>query len=215
MFFGPPGRGWTFRQDHAGRDARFGSRCHLIGGLAAVSHRNTILRVVTAVAGIFRLIVDSVLGEVIQAKRRSMIDGEIDERTSGSETTIHASGWGWVDNDIVNLACTMSGGLSAIALWYLSTGRARLKLLPSRPGQRVVAHRTDGLERLLEIHHDVVSVLAADRYANQRIFPIRPDERIDVSEGLRHGQQGRARSRAVHIVAVRNGEAQHPRSGRS
>ncbi|MEZ4523275.1 MAG: DUF92 domain-containing protein [Thermomicrobiales bacterium] len=182
----------------------------MIGGLAAVSHRNTILRVVTAVAGIFRLIVDSVLGEVIQAKRRSMIDGEIDERTSGSETTIHASGWGWVDNDIVNLACTMSGGLSAIALWYLSTGRARLKLLPSRPGQRVVAHRTDGLERLLEIHHDVVSVLAADRYANQRILPIRPDERIDVSEAYAMVSKVERVRELIRVVAVRNGEAQHP-----
>lgn len=92
-----------------------------IAGLTAVLYRRWLLLPVCLASGLAGSILDSVLGELVQRKRRALDSGEIIESASAAETqTVLISGLDWVDNDLVNLACTTAGGLLALALWSVA-----------------------------------------------------------------------------------------------
>jgi uncharacterized protein (TIGR00297 family) len=92
-----------------------------ISAFAGVLYGNPRFVPVVFSAGMTGSIVDSALGELVQVKRRSNTTGGLTERVhDGSQPTSYAAGWRWVDNDLVNLACTLTGGLVAFALWRLT-----------------------------------------------------------------------------------------------
>ncbi len=70
--------------------------------------------------GLAGSIVDSLLGSTAQARFHCVVCGKITERTChcGAETAI-SGGISWLNNDLVNLACTASGFAAAPALYML------------------------------------------------------------------------------------------------
>jgi uncharacterized protein (TIGR00297 family) len=70
-----------------------------------------------AIGGIAGSLADSLLGATLQATRRSA-DGTMTERAQDvhGRATMHATGLRWIDNDAVNLACTVTGALVALAV---------------------------------------------------------------------------------------------------
>lgn len=73
-------------------------------------------------AGLFGSTVDSLLGGTIQAIYYCPSCRKETERyprhTCGSETS-PLRGWGWLNNDWVNFACSLAGSLAALGLWLL------------------------------------------------------------------------------------------------
>ncbi len=70
-------------------------------------------------AGIAAQFLDSFLGATLQNKRRCTACGRMTERaTHCGETTIHSSGWRWMDNDAVNMLCTAFGALVVMAAHF-------------------------------------------------------------------------------------------------
>lgn len=60
--------------------------------------------------GFLAAIVDSLLGATLQARYRTIATNEISEhRPADSQRAVLHRGWGWLDNDRVNLACSLSG----------------------------------------------------------------------------------------------------------
>lgn len=71
-------------------------------------------------AGFLGSVVDSILGASIQAKFKCEVCGKATERVSHChEETKHISGLLWLDNDWVNVAGSLSGGLIFIAVYIL------------------------------------------------------------------------------------------------
>ena len=71
-------------------------------------------------AGFLGSVVDSILGASVQAKFKCEVCGTATERTSHChEETAHVSGFLWLDNDWVNVAGSLSGGLLFILLYLL------------------------------------------------------------------------------------------------
>lgn len=70
------------------------------------------------VGGVAGAMVDSVIGAVAQSRRRCpRCDEPTEQRVHRCGTATRAAGGiGWLDNDAVNLACTVSGGLLAALL---------------------------------------------------------------------------------------------------
>lgn len=63
-----------------------------------------------AIAGIIAQFIDSLLGATLQRRNRCAVCGKITERSEHcGQPTNYASGWRWLDNDVVNIACGMSG----------------------------------------------------------------------------------------------------------
>ena len=62
------------------------------------------------VAGLVSCLLDSVLGATAQALYRDRISAQLTERpTAGGLPNTLIRGWGWMNNDRVNLACTVAG----------------------------------------------------------------------------------------------------------
>ena len=81
---------------------------------------DTILIVVIIIAGFLGSIVDSILGASIQAKFKCEVCGKATERVVHChEETTHISGMRWLDNDWVNVAGSLSGGLIFMLLYLL------------------------------------------------------------------------------------------------
>lgn len=90
----------------------------VIATIAGLLYRDPRLMLTTLLAGMAGSIADSVAGELAQVKRRSLVDGELTEAARDEAgSTVYAAGLGWVDNDVVNLACTTTGGVAGYLLW--------------------------------------------------------------------------------------------------
>lgn len=83
-------------------------------------HWDITLLIMIAVSGFLGSIVDSILGASIQAKFKCAVCSKPTERLSHChEETEHVSGWLWLDNDWVNVAGSLSGGLIFILIYYI------------------------------------------------------------------------------------------------
>lgn len=69
------------------------------------------------VAGLAGSVMDSVLGAALQAKYREKTSGAIVESSDEPEAVELLSGFRWMTNDLVNVFCTLFGGLIAL-LFY-------------------------------------------------------------------------------------------------
>ena len=69
------------------------------------------------VGGIVGALADSVAGATVQGRRRCASCDALTERAvhSCGTPTVHAGGISWMDNDVVNVLCTMIGAASALA----------------------------------------------------------------------------------------------------
>ena len=68
-------------------------------------------------AGVVGALVDTVLGATVQARYR-LPDGSLTEKTeAGGVALPRACGVRWIDNDVVNWACTLTGGLGGAIAW--------------------------------------------------------------------------------------------------
>jgi uncharacterized protein (TIGR00297 family) len=115
-----------------------------IGALASVAARSGRLGMAVALAGMAGSTIDSLLGELIQVRRRDPATGELTEADAvDGVPTGYYSGWSWVDNDLVNFACTWSGALIALALYELAGGPPRRPSLAPVAGQPPVGHGAD------------------------------------------------------------------------
>jgi uncharacterized membrane protein len=89
-------------------------------------------------------LIDSILGELVQVRRLDASTGTLTEADAveGVPTRYH-SGWWWVDNDVVNLACTCSGAVIALALYELAGGPDHPASLAAVRRQPPVGHPAD------------------------------------------------------------------------
>ncbi|MDW8105631.1 MAG: DUF92 domain-containing protein [Armatimonadota bacterium] len=90
----------------------------LIAAVAwAVHPLSPVQALAVALGGIVGSVVDSLLGATVQARYRCAQCGEVVERREHCEASARqVAGWRWVDNDVVNLLCTLAGALTALAL---------------------------------------------------------------------------------------------------
>jgi uncharacterized protein (TIGR00297 family) len=65
---------------------------------------------------------DSLLGATVQAIYYCPVDRKETERhplhSCGAET-LHIRGWKWLDNDLVNFACSLAGAAAAVLVWRI------------------------------------------------------------------------------------------------
>lgn len=94
----------------------------LIAIVAGALGRSGMVVPAVLIGGISGASVDSVLGATVQAIYTCPQCMKPTERhplhTCGTRT-VHARGWVWLDNDIVNLAASIVGAVVAIGLWSL------------------------------------------------------------------------------------------------
>jgi uncharacterized membrane protein len=84
-----------------------------------VTLRDTMLAALSFAIGWGGMFFDSALGAWAQARFRCPRCATLVERRwheCGTRTTLE-SGWGWLDNDRVNLVTTLTAALIALALW--------------------------------------------------------------------------------------------------
>ncbi len=100
----------------------------LIGGVAALFSLGTGALGVIFIAGLSGLagsLFDSLLGATVQAIYYCPACQKETERhplhTCGTQT-VWVKGWVWMNNDLVNVACSLAGALSAIGLWLIVAG---------------------------------------------------------------------------------------------
>jgi uncharacterized protein (TIGR00297 family) len=100
----------------------------LIGGMASLFYLTMVgLKVilVASLAGLLGAVFDSLLGATVQAIYWCPKCEKATERypmhTCGANT-VHKRGWRWLNNDLVNFACSLAGALSALGLWLLLGG---------------------------------------------------------------------------------------------
>lgn len=90
-----------------------------LSGLLETENKLTIAEA-TLAGGFFGAIVDSLAGATIQAQYRCTRCGKTTEKKIHcSSRSEHISGILWINNDMVNLICTLSGGISASGLFLL------------------------------------------------------------------------------------------------
>jgi uncharacterized protein (TIGR00297 family) len=78
--------------------------------------------IAASLGGLAGSLFDSLLGASVQTIYRCPVCQKETERhplhTCGSPTE-HLRGWRWMDNDMVNLACSLIGGGVALGIWWL------------------------------------------------------------------------------------------------
>lgn len=73
-----------------------------------------------AIAGVLANFIDSLLGATVQRRNQCAVCQKITERNEHCDVlTQHFSGWRWLDNDIVNIICGVSGILLAMLATFL------------------------------------------------------------------------------------------------
>ncbi len=98
----------------------------LIGVLAAIILPvSGALAVSVAFAGLIGSLVDSLLGATVQALYFCPLDKMETEKhpLHGCGTpTVHIRGWTWLNNDLVNVACAITGALAALLMATIHLG---------------------------------------------------------------------------------------------
>src|SRR5512142_3234967 len=98
----------------------------LIGGLAAaMTPGSGSLLVDVTLAGLSGSLVDSLMGGTVQALYFCPLDKKETEKhpLHGCGTaTVQIRGWAWLNNDMVNIACSIAGALAALLLNVFRTG---------------------------------------------------------------------------------------------
>ena len=70
--------------------------------------------------GVIGNLTDSLLGATVQSKYACVVCGKVtEERNHCGKATTRFAGFKWIDNEMVNLLCSLSGGLSAVLIWGL------------------------------------------------------------------------------------------------
>lgn len=91
-----------------------------VGALFFTPDRAFELVVAASLGGLLGSFFDSLLGATVQAIYYCPKDQKETERhplhTCGTET-VQIRGWQWMNNDVVNFACSAMGALSALGLW--------------------------------------------------------------------------------------------------
>jgi uncharacterized protein (TIGR00297 family) len=94
----------------------------VIGSAAWLLHRTGSLGILALIGGLVGAMFDSLLGATVQAIYHCPTCDKETERhpyhTCGSETT-HLRGWPWLNNDGVNFASSIIGGLVAMVGWWV------------------------------------------------------------------------------------------------
>lgn len=122
---------WTLRRVPAGTSgavSRLGTLAGVLGAatvagaaLAMGGPRVTLVEVVVwTTSGTVGMLADSLAGATIQARFHDPVAGGLTERRPADGPT-PVRGWGWVDNDVVNVLCTATGAGVAVALAVLWT----------------------------------------------------------------------------------------------
>jgi uncharacterized membrane protein len=80
---------------------------------------------IASLSGLIGSLFDSLLGATVQAIYYCPACQKETERqplhTCGTQT-VRVRGWLWLNNDLVNFACSLAGALSATGLWLLLAG---------------------------------------------------------------------------------------------
>lgn len=89
----------------------------LSGGFWIRGSATTFAFIIIVLSGIVGALVDSLLGATVQAQYRCRVCGKITERTLHCETSsILVRGIRWIDNDVVNWACALAGGVAFLLI---------------------------------------------------------------------------------------------------
>ncbi|RKY56874.1 MAG: hypothetical protein DRP89_00615 [Candidatus Neomarinimicrobiota bacterium] len=92
-----------------------------LSGLFSLSESLMSLFIIIVISGILGALIDSVIGATIQAQYQCPNCNKITEKTihCGTYPTKLISGVKWINNDVVNLACTSSGALIVLLLHHI------------------------------------------------------------------------------------------------
>jgi uncharacterized protein (TIGR00297 family) len=94
------------------------------GGLPGLSDNFLLVLLIVTLGGVLGASFDSFLGATVQAMYHCPVCKKATERypnhTCGANT-MHMRGWRWLNNDMVNFACSIVGAVSVVTLWRLFT----------------------------------------------------------------------------------------------
>lgn len=118
----PVEKGTSGAVSQLGSLAALGGSALIALAAVLVSQTGWLAFALITIAGFIGSLVDSLLGATIQAQYWCTVCDKVTEKHPrhgcGTDTTLH-SGWRWMNNDAVNLLCTLTGGIAALLLLNL------------------------------------------------------------------------------------------------